>query len=460
MNALGMLIYFACALWVALRLQRDYLSGLCWAVGLMVFLPTDLRIPMPGFELTIQRLLELLVIGFWLAGAGGGAPRERTPFLPGLWLLAGVNLVSTFGSINFAGSIKSLIAMLLEVVLFYAIVAHGCADRSAGARLLRAAACGLGAVAAVATVEKYAGLNLSTLVAPAFGLDGDGATGTYPHRIMLGYGMAMGMPLLAFQITEAASKRARRMFWLLLLLVVGACYFSNSRGPWLGMAIACALVLALGTSKLRRQMTRIAVLAGLVLLLRPGVWSTISSLTQSTFQEDSVKGDSYRYRWRLWYVAVSELGAEPFRLLTGYGPLSTEKMDLSRYFGAQQGGTAVKLGYTSWDNNYACDLIELGFLGFLCEATLFVVLAIRLAQAWIHAAPRERGLPAAVLISAVVFLFALSNVYMFAPQLRYLFWLVAAVGLACPAAEPVAAPDWPRESEEEEHLPRPGMALT
>jgi O-antigen ligase len=174
----------------------------------------------------------------------------------------------------------------------------------------------------------------------------------------------------------------------------------------------------------------VAVLAAAILLLRPGVHDTISNLCFSTFSDTSAKGSTYDYRWQLWTVAWDQLRLSPVRFLFGYGPGSTENMDLSNYWHGQEGSQAdiIHMGHTSWDNNYAGDLIELGTMGFLLELALFLSVAKTLVMNWRRGDPDDRVLQAGIAVACLIFMYSMTNVYIFAPQLKYLFWALVAIG--------------------------------
>jgi O-antigen ligase len=88
----------------------------------------------------------------------------------------------------------------------------------------------------------------------------------------------------------------------------------------------------------------------------------------------------------------------------------------------------TKIGYTSWDNNFACNLIELGVLGFLAEMLLFFIILKKLVANWFKNDSEDRVLQGGIIVSCMVFLFAMTNVFIFAPQLKYLFWALVAAG--------------------------------
>ena len=218
--------------------------------------------------------------------------------------------------------------------------------------------------------ERYVGIDLPAILFSHFRYLGDGFQSTYQHRILLGYAMAMGMPIALSLLDLAPSKWEKWLMWLVVLLTAVACFLADSRGGWIGMAIGGAISLFMGTKQTRRRCLWVAVLAAVTVVVRPGIRDTIVDRYTETFQQGSYKERSYSYRWKLWHVSFSEIGKSPERFLFGYGGLSTETMDLSRYFGHEEGGTAVKIGFTSWDNHYASDLIEFGVVGVGIETIM------------------------------------------------------------------------------------------
>jgi O-antigen ligase len=103
-------------------------------------------------------------------------------------------------------------------------------------------------------------------------------------------------------------------------------------------------------------------------------------------------------------------------------------MDLSQFFGPEQGGTTSLIGFTSWDNNYACDLIELGTTGFILEIILFFTIVKALFKNWRESDRGSRVLQGGIMVACLVFMYAMTTVDIFSPQLKFLFWPLVAVG--------------------------------
>jgi hypothetical protein len=438
-NVIYMAILLVPVLW---QLRKDFISGLALCLFLLVSMPDTLRLSLGGGipELTIHRLLLLILLPYWMAYRHQQVGR-RVPFVRGLLALAAVQLVSLLLSVHFSGSVKSFSAFALEVVLFFVITSSSLQNREQIIKILYSVGLGVGLVAVVGLIERYWGVNLARMILSDSNGETSDITSTYPHRILFGYAMVIGVPVL-FALAECERRRKRKaqLVGMVLLLVAG-CYFSQSRGPWSALIVGCGIFFFLGSRVAKRVAVAVTVFGALVLVAKPGVRDTIVSAFNSTFDENNVKGRSYAYRWILWRVAYSEISKSPERMLFGYGGLSTETMDLSEYFESEGGGTTSALGYTSWDNQLACDLVEFGGVGFVIELALFGSVLGKLFGFWRRSEGAEKSIMAAFLSSGVIYLYAMSTVYIFSPQLKCLFWALMACGIRygqCPEAERAA----------------------
>lgn len=442
MTPLGLTIIIASLLLFIRALRRDFLSGLAFAVAVFVIVPHELTIVVPGIpDLTLHRLFLLCLFPFIPRLIRESAGWRRIPFFRSLMALAGAQLLSLAFSEQPLASLKYFLSFTFEVLIFYVILSLSIRSEEDAMKLLKAAAYGLGVVAFLATIQKYTGFDVFVRLTGSLRTQSDlGVNATYAHRILLGYAMAMAISLVFVLLKDAEGSKQRFRLWALLLLSIGACYFSTSRGPWLGIIFGMAVLTLMRCVSLKT----IAVISGLtmlVLIARPGVWQTISGLSKETFEQDTLKGRSYSYRWRLWYVAYAEITKDPIRLLFGYGGESTESMDLSGYFERESGGTTILLGFTSWDNNFACNLIEFGVIGFGCEVLIYCAVLKQLLLGWRRSEGRYRYILAASTAVAAIYLFAMTNVYIFSPQLKYLFWTVVAIGASVPQLQGVVTED-------------------
>jgi O-antigen ligase len=414
-------------------------EGFPTAVFWLILLPRHLRIEHSAQipELTAHRIILLILLFRWVQSPRVVVPRSGN--LTGVLVISLIaRCISDVFSITPGPSAKDFVVFALETCAFYALAASALTSTENRYVALRAATFALLLVAAIALLERYAGFNLPLVALSSFSYNSDGIQSTFPHRILLGFAMAMGTPL-ALLLLDRAKRRAQRIFyWLAVFALIATCFLADSRGGWLGMALGGGLSFVIGSRRTKRRCAAILMLAALTLLVRPGIRATISGRAMDTLAEGSYKGASYQYRWRLWNVAFSEINKSPERLLFGYGGLSTESMDLSQYFPPQKGGAPDKLGFTSWDNNYASDLIEFGLLGLGTEILLYGTIAIRLFRRTRTSPPPLRPFFGMLLASVLIFLFAQTNVYIFSEQLKFFFWTLVAVGLTARPWSPTA----------------------
>lgn len=429
---LNILLVLTAAVAVICVARRDLLRGFCFAVGLLVALPIDIRIDFGGGlpDITVQRAIMIALTLMWMRSPER-SNRINNRFLSNLLVVLLITRTfSTVLSIAPVRSIKEFISFAIESLLFFRIASSLVIDRASQMATCKALAIGLSITAFLGVVERWAHFSVPALLLPRFRYIGEAVQSTYPDQHLFGYAMAMGVPLVTVLMNEASSKRQMLYWWGSLFSMMASCYFSNARGPWMGLAAGLGIGFLLGGSATRKRYILIMAAGALMVLARPGVQDTIANLSKSTFETDDIKAYSYTYRWRLWPVAWSEISKSPDRLLFGYGGLSTETMDLSRYFVAGQGGDTFLLGYTSWDNQYAGDLIEYGIAGFLTEILLYATVAVCLFKRWHIASGSIKLLHAGTIAAVIIFLFAQSNLWIFSIQLKLVFWAVVALGFS------------------------------
>jgi O-antigen ligase len=415
------------ALWVLLR--RDFVQGLSFAVFVWVSSTTWLRIQLPGSfpALTIHRLMLIVVTLAWLGR--GGLPKVRSVPLLGcftFWFLA--NLISLFGTqIDFATSFKTFLDFVLEVLVFYVVASTSLESREDAVRVLRAAWLGLIVVAIFAVVERHTGFNPVDRLIPGYERDETSwrvILSTYQHRILLGTAMAMGVPL-SFVILQADAAAGKRLFfWIPVGLLLAACYYGQSRGPWLGLAIACGIMFVMGSREVKKKLAVIVTIGALMLVARPGVIKTLTHFAEDTMDANSFKGGTAQYRLELWRVAYHEVSKSPWLFLFGYGPSAGQKIQLDWTLSYR--GTSYLID--SWDNHFAYSLFQSGFVGL--AATLFLylkglMLFLKCWRSW----PATRGLMSSLLATAAILIWMMTNVLVFAKQIDFLFWTVIAAGL-------------------------------
>jgi O-antigen ligase len=430
-------------LWVKLR--RDPVGGLAYAVFCCLTLTPDIRLMTPGAlpELTIHRLILLSLLVPWLRSR---RTRPRVSSVPAfrqivVWII--VSFVSLLGSIDRVYSLKRFLDFVLEMFLFYFILATWVREPADGLRVLRAAWLGLTVVGVMAIIERYSGMNVVENFLYYLPYDPEGrhdVRATYRHRILLGTAMSMGWPL-AFALMYQARLRARQqwMLWVSVGILLTASYLSMSRGPWLASVIAVAVIAFFGSVRLRKTLALLAALMLIGLLLQPGVGRTIVRYARKTTETQTIKGASFLYRFELWRIAWTEVSLSPWRLAFGYGPGSGGVTELEWQLSYRDRSYPI----TSWDNDLAYTLYQTGVTGLCATLALYLTVAGRVFGVARGASFPERDMLLCTTASVAVLLFMMTNVHIFARQLYYLLWTLAAGTFAVGAPETTEAEPTP-----------------
>jgi hypothetical protein len=411
------------------KLRKDFPAGLAYGVFLCVSMSTFLRVPLPGAlpQLTVFRLVLIIAFLFWLRQPRTGRLRDL-PFFKWFLFWGIANFFSLLlTTVEFLGSLKRYLDFVLELWGFYLILGSSIHNRPQALKLLYAAAWGLGLVGILAFVEKYTGFNPVLYILPPdeeIGLRD--ITATYQHRILLGTGMAMALPLVFGLLSQTQRFSKKACLWGVILLVAGACYFAQSRGPWLGIGVAGAVLMMLGSYRVRLAMCVVGLFAAIVLISRPGVYETIFNSAKVTADSDSFKGGTFQYRLELWKVAWSQVSQSGVRFLLGYGPGCGLEKEIEWDLSYRNKTTEI----SSWDNHYAYDLLQSGIIGLAARLLLYLAVARALFRSYRDAPAGDKDLLAGLLASTAVLIFMMTNVLIFSKQLNFLFWTIAVAGSA------------------------------
>jgi O-antigen ligase len=412
---------------VCWRFSIGFWPGLSCCVALLVSLPKHVQIPLPGTlpAVTVHRLLVLLILAYWLRWRPSSGAQVELPFKKSLlWILATEGLSVVLAE-DMVSSIKSFLYFGAENVMYFFILATVVRDWNDVCKLARAVGAGLFGVAILAFIEKYKGYSPMQYF-PGY-YEGT-VMATFSHRILLGTAMAMGWPLCMLWARTATSSMERRVAWLATVLCIGACYFAQSRGPWISMVLVGLTLGCLGSARLRRILILLGILGLGVWMTNSGVRETIQNRIGSTAEEGSEAQVSYQWRWELWHKAWMEISKSPNRLLLGYGPGASENLSWEGEVSTIADFSTDS--FSSWDNNWAAYMLECGLLGFGVLLTFYGILMHRMFKIWRQAQGPQRELGAFVIAALAVFIFMQTNVQIFAPQLYFVFWTSLAAGVA------------------------------
>ncbi|MFQ5788620.1 MAG: hypothetical protein ACE5H1_11650, partial [Thermodesulfobacteriota bacterium] len=85
--------------------------------------------------------------------------------------------------------------------------------------------------------------------------------------------------------------------------------------------------------------------------------------------------------------------------------------------------------FWSWDNEYAATLLDRGFIGLILFSFLFLSIVFKSYRKFRSTSVANKDLMAALFSAIIVFVFMMTNVMVFSPQLHFLFWLVVSLAL-------------------------------
>lgn len=152
-------------------------------------------------------------------------------------------------------------------------------------------------------------------------------TSTFGGPIFLGAYLIMIIPLTILRIIQNRIRIFSLISYsILLLLHLFALYFTQSRGPQIGLLVALFFLALIISARLRIKWLLISVIAIVVLiagfLVLPQIPnSPLSGLKPylGRFGLDSGSGTTIKVRLAIWKSAESIVADKPARLITGYG---------------------------------------------------------------------------------------------------------------------------------------------
>jgi hypothetical protein len=416
---------------VAYQYTRDYRGGFTLAAMLLVILPDSIALDIvPSLPLvTVGRLLIFLMILFWVRNDGIHKNASEAPFFRIQAYMVGLYLISTICSPYPLVAGKQWLYYLIESFIFFCIVQSSLKDRSSAERLIDAIGYGLVIVALLGVSERYLGWRLFDVTSggryeggdqrfswvPAG--EADAIKATYKHRILFGIACALGASKFLIDSALRPGKR-RPVFSLGLAFLCGASlYFSNSRGPWLAFGLCTvALILLLPRYFLKKALILTA-LAGLALIVRPGVWESISGMGKTTMDAESVRGASFRWRFLIMKLAVQKIvEANPLRQAFGFGGGSEIMTD----FGMLELYPGLSLPAESWDCEFAIILYERGTIGLACIWVLYIGAIFKSAQFLRRQSISPEPAMVFAFSTLLIIFFMMANVAIYAPQLIYI----------------------------------------
>jgi hypothetical protein len=434
---------------VVMALRKRFEATLPVTACLMLLLPNECQIRLPGlFDLTTQRLVMLTLFGLYLTQGrtadSTGRKREKHMPLKYLILIQIVWLfISSVNSVVVAVSLKTVLSQLLDYFLLFYIFSRAISRVETIHKILESVVFAMIICSALGAVEAYRGWNVILLFPAVPTRFGEGVYGavsdrgirvqaTFGHPILFGGALAMAIPAALYLITVARTSRQKIFLWIGVMLMFFNIYKTSSRGPWLALLLSLAVLLLLGHKRIRKSVLTVGALAVLVLVVRPGVWESISNIYGATKDEDSAAGESYQWRYALYRIANQELKKDALRAMWGYGPESFYYLNIEAEFQ----GHLVK--YDSCDSSIAALMIETSYVGCAITAALLLTPAWVAFRSFRKLKRPANSLSLVLLTNMLAFYFLMTNVAIYGwGQQSYLLWIVIALTLTYPGLQSV-----------------------
>jgi len=423
-------IHLAIALTLIWTLTKDYNKGVRYAVILLICLPQTLGIKFSNVlpVLTAHRIILVILIAYWIKHIEFNA-LKKVPCKGLFIIIIASNTISLFLAVYFTVSFKRYLSVCIENFLVYLIFASSINDREQIDEYYRTIFLVICSFGMLAIIERHFGIHIAAYL-PSFGADDSWLRTstivriTFPHPIFAGVALAIGVVLGISNFT--LHQKGKKVFDLLMTLVIGSgLYYTFRRGPWLSAVVGLIILFLLGSKKIKKNVLLLLIFPIVVISLRPGVMDTLNHYYKVTFHPYSLEGGSYYYRWELWRKAYQEVNESPARLAFGYGLEYHRYADLAGEFVLSEKWSEFK----SWDNEFACLLLEVGFVGLFLYLLFFTNLFLHFIKGIKNISHMYKDVAVSVLSSYVMILFMMTNVKMWSSQIMFLFYIMISLNV-------------------------------
>jgi hypothetical protein len=434
------LIVVACL--VGLTLTKGFERTLPFFAFLVILLPGEARIDVGDlFMLTTTRLVIATLAVLYIVFGNLNPESHRNDKLPlkyVLLLYLGWCLVSTLNSIVFTTSLRVVVSIVFEFYLLYYIYSKSVSRVETIHKIFAGCIAALVVCCVFGVVERYTHWKVIDLFpeirhrfTPGEGgiAAGERLKSTFPHAILFGNALAIGIPWALYLLGVAKTKAQKVYLWVAIILMSYIIYRTMSRGPWLGLILSLLLLFLFSSGSIRKYLVIIFLLTVSTLIIRPGVRETLVNTYYGTLDPDSPRGSSYQYRYDLMRVARHALAREFGRPLWGFGPESFYSLGLEE----EVPTTGHIEKFESCDSAIVEIMVDTGYVGLLLVAALLTTAAWFSLRGFSRLPKPANLLCLLFLINIVAYGFMMLSVMNFGwGQQTYMLWIILALSMVYP----------------------------
>jgi hypothetical protein len=414
------------------------------AAFLLILFPFESTFSLFGlFDLTTQRVIVVTLLALYFV-RGRAARKTTVPMTYLIVMLVVWMLLSAVNSVVVVISLKSVLSQCLDFIAVYYIFAKSIRKKETIHSILLAFVAAMFVCSIFGFIEAYWDWNVISVFPPAphhfsgllLGKDRDARVqSSFGHAILFGSALAMTLPLLIYLVSNTRSNARKVCLWVVALLMFLNLYKTTSRGPWIAAVSALVLMFLVGDRRMRRAVLVICLLATVVLVARPGVWTSVTNLYSLTLNAESAQGQSYQWRYALYDIAFQHLNTDWRRALVGYGPESFF------YLGWRGEFQGYFVPFESCDSSVAALMIETGYVGLFLVG-LLLLKSVIIGYQYSRKTKRPDNLLCMALVTSILsFCFMMTNVAIFGwGQQSYMLWIILALTVTYPRLAECAAP--------------------
>lgn len=433
-----------CAI-LGVALAKGLEGALPLAAFVLTIFPTESRLPVPGVpDITTARLATALLLVLYLAVGRRPVdePPRRVPLKTVMLLLLSWTVLSTLNSVDFTASLKTLLSNVLDFYVVYYVFVQTITKSETVEKILRAFVAALLTCCLLGLVEVYfhwSVIGLFPRIVHHFiageggiALDTGRVHSTFPHAILFGNALALGIPWALYLLPAAGNLGQRVWLWFAIALMSWNLYKTMSRGPWLALLLSLVLLFALARAGIRKPLAAVAILALSVLVVRRGVWDSIKNTYSETLDADNPRGSSYHYRYDLMHAARVKLAHAGGPAIWGFGPGTFFDLDIE---GVDSATRNIKK-FESCDSAFVDVMLGTGYVGLLLVIALLCEPARTSLAGFRRLARPGNVLCLVFFINIAAFAFMMVSVMNWGwGQQTYMIWIVFALAMAYPRLE-------------------------